>query len=485
MKKYLLLLILLFQIVLLSQSPDTLWTKTFGGAEDDFGYFAEQTSDGGFIVTGWTQSFGAGLNDVWLIKTNSMGDTLWTKTFGGSEDDNISCVHQTSDGGYILFAETVSFSSNYWQAWLTKTDQFGDTSWTKLIGQNRHYFIQSGQELPGGDFIFVGYHKASGAGQEDIWLVKTNASGDTIWTKTFGGSESDISTSIRQTSDSGFIISAITKSSGAGNYDVWLIKTDSEGDTTWSKTYGGPDTDYANDVKQTNDNGFIIAGATRSFGHVNFYNDAWLIKVNSNGDTMWTKTFGSELHDGFSSVQQTLDGGYISAGYLGLDNFNTDAWLIKTDSSGDTLWTATYGGSNWDCGRSVEQTSDGGFIISGAYDATSTNSYDLYLIKLASDLNEIEHENLNYIPESFSLKQNYPNPFNPSTKITYQIPELSFVSIKVFDVLGNEMATLVSKELTTGEYEIEFKSTGLTSGIYFYQLKAGKFIQTKKMVFLK
>jgi len=159
--------------------------------------------------------------------------------------------------------------------------------------------------------------------------------------------------------------------------------------------------------------------------------------------------------------------------------------LIKTDSSGDTLWTATYGGSNWDCGRSVEQTSDGGFIISGDYYATSTNSYDLYLIKLASDLNEIEHENLNYIPESFSLKQNYPNPFNPSTKITYQITELSFVSIKVFDVLGNEMATLVSKELTTGEYEIEFRSTGLTSGIYFYQLKAGKFIQTKKMVFLK
>jgi len=414
---------------------------------------------------------------------------LWTKTFGGTSDDNCSCVQQTSDGGYILFAETVSFGSNFWKAWLIKTDQFGDTSWTKLIGQNRHYFIQSGQELPGGDFIFVGYHKASGAGQEDIWIVKTNASGDTIWTKTFEASESDISTSIQQTGDGGFIISAITKSFGVGNYDVWLIRTDSAGDTIWTKMYGGPDTDYANEVKQTDDNGFIIAGATRSFGHVNNYNDAWLVKVNSIGDTMWTKTFGSELHDGFHSVQQTLDGGYILAGYLGIDNFDTAVWLIRTDSSGDTLWTATFGGTLYDSGRSVEQTSDGGYIIGGDYYTTSTNSYDFYLIKLAPDPNSIENNNLNPIPQSFSLQQNYPNPFNPSTIIKWQQPETGLVTLKIYDVLGREVTTIVNEELQAGEYEVEFSTTGggdgLSSGIYFYQLKSGNYIETKKMVLLR
>lgn len=202
-----------------AQLPDTLWTTILGGPEDDFGYFAEQTNDGGYILTGWTKSFGSGLNDIWLIKTNSFGDTLWTKTFGGSEDDNISCVHQTNDGGYILFAETVSFGGTYWKAWLIKTNENGDTSWTKLIGQSRHYFIQSGQELSGGDFIFVGYHKASGAGQEDIWLVKTDATGDTIWTETIGGTGNDLSSTIQQTNDGGFIIAASTNSFGAGSYN--------------------------------------------------------------------------------------------------------------------------------------------------------------------------------------------------------------------------------------------------------------------------
>lgn len=493
MKRFLLFLTLFYfsQATISSQSPDTLWTKKYGGSDHEHGQFVQQTNDSGYIITGETKSFGAGFNDVWLVKTNSMGDTLWTKTYGGSEDDNCNCVRQTSDGGYILFAETVSFGSNYWKAWLIKTNSSGDTSWTKIIGDNRHYFIQSGMELLGEGYIFVGYHKASGAGQEDLWIVKTDASGDTIWTKTYGGSEGDLGNSIKQTSDGGYIIAANTKSFGAGDYNFWLIRADSDGDTIWTKIYGGIDSDIVNSVQQTSDNGFILAGSTRSFGNANGNYDIWLIKTNSLGDTLWTKTFGGVENDGAFSVLETVDGGYIVSGYTGsFGSGYNDVWLIKTNGSGDTLWTATYGGIYWDVGKSVDQTNDGGYIIGGDYYATGTNSYDFWLIKIAPDPNDVGPQNLYYIPKSLILKQNYPNPFNPVTKIIYIIPKLNFVKLKVYDVLGNEITTLVNEEKPAGEYNVEFNShsdegRNLSSGIYFYQLRAGEFIQTKKMILIK
>ena len=468
-----------------AQASDTIWTNMFGGADDEFGHFAEQTNDGGYILTGWTKSFGAGLNDIWVIKTNSNGDTLWTKTFGGSQDDNSSCVHQTSDGGYIVFGETVSFGPTYWKAWLIKTDQFGDTSWTSLIGENRHYFIQSGMELLGGNLIFVGYSKASGAGQEDIWIVKTNESGDTIWTKTFGGPGNDLSSTIQQTNDGGYIIAASTNSLGAGNYDAWLIRTDADGDTIWTRTYGGTDTDHASDVKQTDDNGFIIAGSTRSFGHVNNYNDAWIIKTNSNGDTLWTKTFGGDLHDGALSVQQTSDGGFLIVGSLGIDLSNRDIWLIKTNESGDSLWTKTFGGANWDIGRSTEPTSDGGYIICGDFYQSGTSNYDIWLLKTDPVPNDVQPLEQGNIPNNYTLKQNYPNPFNPATTIEFGIPESEFVTIAVYNMLGEKVNLIVNKELSAGKYKVKWDAQNLPTGIYIYTLKAREFYLSNKMILIR
>ncbi len=468
-----------------AQAPDTIWTNIFGGTDDEFGHFAEQTNDGGYILTGWTKSFGAGLNDIWLIKTNSSGDTLWTKTFGGSEDDNSSCVRQTSDGGYILFAETVSFGPTYWKAWLIKTDATGDKTWTKLIGENRHYFIQSGFELFGGDYIFVGYHKASGAGQEDIWFVKTNHSGDTVWTKTFGGTGNDISSTFQQTNDGGYIIAASTNSFGAGNYDAWLIRTNADGDTIWTRTYGGADTDHASDVKQTDDNGFIIAGSTRSFGHANNYNDAWLIKTNFNGDTTWTKTFGGDLHDGALSVQQTSDGGFLIVGNLGIDSFNRDIWLIKTNASGDSLWTKTFGGANWDIGRSTEPTSDGGYIICGDFYQSSTNNYDIWLLKIEPDPNNVQPLEQGNIPDNYILKQNYPNPFNPATTIEFGIPESQFVTITIYNLLGEQLGLIVNEELSEGNYQANWDAKDFPSGVYLYKLQAGEYNQLNKMILMR
>jgi hypothetical protein len=471
-----------------AQAPDTLWTKTFGGIYSDVGYSVQQTSDGGYIIIGNTGSFGAGLYDIWLIKTNDSGDTLWTKTFGGNDYEEGWEVQQTTDGGYVLIGGTRSFGAGDYDAWLIKIDSFGDTLWTKMIGGSYQERGRSIRQTIDGGYIITGSTESFGD-FSNVWLIKTDSLGDTLWTKSFGGNEVEEGWSIQKTTDGGYIIVGRTESFGAGSWDTWLIKTDSLGDTLWTKTYGGTGTDYCYSIQQTIDGGYILTGYTTSFGVGS--DDIWLIKTDSSGNKLWIKTFGGINSDRGYSGQQTKDGGYILTG--GTASFGVGAlWLIKTDSSGDTMWTKTLRDTS--VGRSIQNTADGGYIIAGITSSLSAGLTDIYLLKTTPDVSNLE-PNKNLIPFDFSLAQNYPNPFNPSTKISWQVPVGSWQTLKIYDVLGNEVATLVDEYKPAGSYEVEWNASELPSGVYFYQLfvsnlqskerKTENYIETKKMVLLK
>jgi hypothetical protein len=361
-----------------AQAPSWEWAKTFGGSKDDEGFSVQQTSDGSFIIVGRTESFGAGEDDVWLIKTDADGNKLWEKTFGGIRDDQGHSVQQTSDGGFILVGNTESFGAGDADVWLIKTDADGNKLWEKTFGGSRYDYGYSVRQTSDGGFIIVGYTASFGA--RDVWLIKTDANGNKQWDRTFGGSDSDVGYSVQQTSDGGFIIVGYTVSFGAGKDDVWLIKTDANGNKQWDRTFGGSVWDGGSSVQQTSDGGFIIVGGTASFGAG--LADVWLIKTDASGNKQWDRTFGGSVWDWGSSVQQTRDGGFILVG--GTRSFgagDADVWLIKTDASGNKLWDRTFGGSRWDWGNSMQQTRDGGFILVGETESFGAGWADVWLIK--------------------------------------------------------------------------------------------------------
>jgi len=276
---------------------DTLWTKTYGaygGSVSDVGYSVQQTTDGGFIIAGCTGSYDLGY-DVYLIRTDANGNTLWSKTYGVGSDDWGYSVQQTTDGGFIVAGYTYPYGAGNRDVYLIRTDANGDTLWTKTYGGSNGDGGYSVQQTQDGGFIIAGETNSYGAGGPDVYLIRTDANGDTLWTRTYGGSGYDYGQSVQQITDGGFIIAGYTHSYGAGGYDVYLIRTDANGNTLWTKTYGGSDYDYGYSVQETQDGGFIIAGTK-------------LIRTDENGDTLWTKPYWGH------SVQQTTDGGFIIAG---------------------------------------------------------------------------------------------------------------------------------------------------------------------------
>jgi len=358
---------------------------TFGGSEIDGGTNVQATSDGGYILTGYTESFGAGSYDMYLVKTDASGNEIWSQTFGGSDYEISFFVQETSDGGYILVG-TVSSGSG--DMYLVKTDVSGNEIWSQTFGGSSDDRGRSVKETSDGGYILVGYTSSFGAGKSDMYLVKTDASGNEIWGQTFGGGNYDTALSAQETSDGGYILAGSTLSFGAGKSDMYLVKTDASGNEIWSQTFGGSSSDYALSAQETSDGGYILAGSTESFGAGSL--DMYLVKTDASGNEIWGQTFGGSGSDYAYSVQETSDGGYILVGYTSSFGAGTyDMYLVKTDASGNQEWSQTFGGSGSDSAYSVQETSDGGYILTGYTESFGAGKSDMYLVKTDSEGNPI------------------------------------------------------------------------------------------------
>jgi hypothetical protein len=311
---------------------DTLWNKTFGGTGSEQPNAMIKTNDGDIIIAGETSSYGAGSTDCYLLKLNQNGDTLWTRTYGGANEDGACDVIQTSDNGFILVGYSSTFTSAFGSVYVVKINSAGDTIWTKSYEKSTANIGSSIIQLADDGYFIVGQTLQPGQLQtSDCYFIRTDAQGDTLWTKTYGGNNYDGAFQCYDCGD-GLIISGTTKSFGTGNNDIFLSKFDYYGNSIWYKTYGGINSDYGGSFSLTNDNGYIITGRTESFGAGN--QDMYLIKTNSIGDTLWTKTFGGNSTEWGGCVKQTSDNGYIVVGNTNSYGNGYDVYLVKTNADG-------------------------------------------------------------------------------------------------------------------------------------------------------
>ncbi|MFC1955407.1 hypothetical protein ACFLWZ_02565 [Chloroflexota bacterium] len=359
----------------------SLWAMNFGGSSDDCAYSIQQTADGGYIVAGLTESFGAGDEDFWVVKLTSNGQISWQKAYGGSLKDRAYSVQQTTDGGYIVAGSTDSFGAGSKDYWVVKITSNGSVEWQKTYGGVDPERARCIQQTTDGGYIVAGYTNSFGAGSSDIWILKLASNGNVQWQKTYGGSSSESTWSVQQTSDGGYIVAGWTESSGAGNSDYWVLKLSSEGNVQWQKSYGGVDDDDPYSVRQTADGGYIVVGVTESFGAG--AEDFWVLKLASNGTVTWQKTYGGISDDASYSVHQTSDGGFVVLGMT--ESFGTgngDFWLLKLTSNGNAEFQKTYGGINWDEPYSIGQISDGGYILAGSTESFGIGSEDFWVLRL-------------------------------------------------------------------------------------------------------
>lgn len=459
--------------------PDSLWSRNYGGGDDDWCFALVQTTDGGYVLAGHSGNTSAS-SHVWIVKTDGNGDVLWNRSFGGSDYDQCYAAIQTLDGGYALAGRTYSFGAVGWDAWIVKTNAGGDSLWGRTFGGESDDWFSSLIQTSDGNFAVAGLTGSFGFGGGDAWLVKISPGGDSLWSRTFGGGSHDWCSSIIENSNGELCLAGGTQSFGSASTNFWLVVTSANGDTLWSRTYGGNSHDECRSIIESSDGGYVLAGSTYSFG--TWPENFWVVKTSSLGDSVWSQVFSGAGEDECFSVVQALDEGCLLGGTGSYGSGGTDFWLAKVDASGNDLWVKTFGGVNNDACTALIRTSDDGYALAGSSSSFGGADYDYWLVKTGSEL--LAEEAPTPMNPAF-LYANYPNPFNSETEISYDLPISSHVSLTVYDLVGRQCATLVNSFERAGHHTSTFVGSELVSGVYFCVLRTLNYEVVEKMVLIK
>lgn len=511
MKQALILSILSLNYLFLLGQPSIQWQKSFGSTGYDHIAAMQVTSDGGYIAVGFVAT---GNTDCWIIKYNDQGSIVWTQTIGGSEFDAAYAVQQTFDGGYIVAGTTRSDFPDYHSGnhtndvFIIKLDSSGSVQWQKCYGGGGDEAASSIKQLSDGSYIiaattnsFDGDVWSGTRGGFDYWIFRINSQGVLQFGITYGGSKWEQARSIQITSDGGFILFGFSESEDydvSGNHgmgDFWVLKLNQDYTIQWQKAFGGSGVEDGWCIQKTSDGGYILAGTTNSNDgdvHGNHgTSDIWIIKLTSNGSAQWKKCFGGADLDEAKSIQQTTDGGYIVAGTsystdsLVLGNHGkSDFWILGLTSSGNIEWQKCMGGSMDDGSWAIQQTSDGGLVVAGDTqsndgDVTSASGLsDLWLVKLSSFVGTEEIYNT-----LFDLSVS-PNPVSQSTKISFTLLQKEITFIKVYDIVGREVRTFDKVDFVSGINSFVWDLTDdngnkIEKGIYILSISTNSFRQNK------
>tara|TARA_R110002153_G_scaffold58444_2_gene160329 strand:+ start:2783 stop:4126 length:1344 start_codon:yes stop_codon:yes gene_type:complete len=407
--------------------------KNFGGSGNESAQAIIKTTDGGFAILGYTGSTNGDIstkakeeNDYWLLKFDENSNLQWNKTYGGSKDDIGQSLAQTSDGGFILTGYSMSSDGDasnnegFHDNWILKLDAQGNLEWETSYGFSGHDHSYDILEASQGGYFFTGFLDITSAradgntekgnsltshGVGEFWGTKIDEEGTVQWRGYFGGTNNDRAHGVVQTKDGGFVMAGFTESDDFdisntnGSYDFWVVKVDSFGNLIWEKSFGGEGIEVSYDIAKTSDNGFVVVGNTFSTNGDILLNhgesDMWMIKLDEEGNLIWEQTYGGSQFDLAQAVVQSKDGGFLITGNTksddkdsSLNNGENDIWLVKTNAFGDLVWEKSFGGSGLDFGFDLLENTDGSILIVGESSSTdfgsisSKGNSDLILLKI-------------------------------------------------------------------------------------------------------
>ena len=506
------ILIIIFFNNIYAQTPVIQWQNTIGGNQIDRITNINKTNDGGYIISGYSNSVISrdkteqffGTFDFWIIKLDNTGSINWQNTIKADGINNNTLIEETNDGGYIVVGtsssniagdKTVNTKGGD-DIWLLKLNNTGDILWQKSIGGNNadrpfSMSISSNNNILIGAISFSsisGDKSEENYGYFDYWVLELDAIGTILWQKTLGGSGNETLTSFYKTSDNGYIIGGYSNSGISGNKtensygqnDYWIIKLDFNRNIEWQKTIGGNNEDQCSSIYQTNDNGFIIGGSSNSDISGNKTvpskgsDDFWVMKLDMSGNILWQKSIGGINSDGISSIDKTLDGYFLLCGNSSSPisgdktEYNRgleDIWIVKIDENGTIIWDKTIGGNNQDYNAKIKHTTDNGFIlgansnsdISGEKTEYATST-DYWIIKLAPD-------NLSNNTLDSSLFSIYPNPTTGIFNIKFNTTLENYI-MTVRNYLGQ-----IVKQENVGSTNLFTNTLDAQSGFYFIELE--------------
>ena len=453
-----------------SQAPDTLWSRLYGSEYSDIAVKLIKTTDEDFLLLGYA-IVPRDSDYALIIKTDSNGNILWSKNYRTNTDKVLYLFD-----GLILEDNSLMFcGKKSYTVYLMRTDSLGNVLWDSSYDSTGSLAFAIERTTMNGFITTNRWYYGSSISLFD-------STGNKIGMKIFNTTDYYQLIDIERADADNYLLTGAASSPPSFSTTL-LVKIDESGDTLWSKNLTSY-LDYSSgrSIKRTIDNNYIIAGSITPNGQS--YTNIYLCKVDKDGDIIWEKNLDRGKNDYAKIAKPTEDGGFIIIGNsLEQSSYDTKILVVKTDSLGNLIWSKEIGIGSEE-GVDVEQTADGGYIVLAWSAFSATTGIDYWLIKLEPDPPQ-SAENQNDLRYNFALGLNYPNPFNPTTTIDYQIPELSFVTLKIYDVLGNEVAILENQEKPAGNYEVKFGTTNLPSGIYFYRIQAGSFTETKKMVLIK
>lgn len=461
----------------ISSQPVIQWQKALGGSEADQPYSLEQTSDGGYVVVGFSASSdgdASGWNgniDFWVVKLSSDGEIQWQKMLGGANAEVAYSVQQTSDGGYIVAGYTnsndgdVSGHHGNKDFWVVKLSSTGNIEWQKVLGGTKVDEARSVRQTTDGGYIIAGWSFSTDGdvtvnyGYLDVWVVKLSPAGEIEWQRSYGGGTgADQAWCIRQTSDGGYILAGETSSNDGDvsgyhdSGDFWVLKLSNTGTIEWQRALGGSGIEVAHSIQQTTDGGYVVGGLMSSNnGDITIhhgYFDYWVVKLSATGDLQWQKSLGGSDSDWGRYVWQTADGGYVMVGEtistdgdITLNDGGIDCWIVKLDTVGEIQWEKTIGGTHRETCLYAQQTSDGGYVATchtesndGDVSGFHGGIYDFWVAKLSS-----EFVGLETVPAQAGHIDIFPNPVNQSISLQISLEEAT-LSVRIYDPLGREVA---------------------------------------------